>query len=131
MQKLGDSPTGQSYLRQAIEINRACLAKKPDDDVFKRELANSLGQLATSELVLGHLEKAREIFEEEIKVRSSFSASMANDYESRAELSGLFERLSELNLRLNEHEVGRHYLDRTLEIRKQLVEEPRPLAGCT
>ena len=65
MNKLGDSEQGQSYLRQAIEINRACLDKKPDDDTFKRELANSVGQLATSELKLGHLEKARELYAEE------------------------------------------------------------------
>jgi tetratricopeptide (TPR) repeat protein len=123
MQKLGDSATGQSYLRQAIEINRACLAKKPDDDVFKRELANSLGQLATSVLMLGHLEKARELYEEEVGVRKSFSAAMANDYESRAELAGLYERLSELKVRTNELDDGRLFLDKCAEIRKQLVDE--------
>ena len=33
--KLGESEQGQKYLREAIKINRECIQKKPDDDVFK------------------------------------------------------------------------------------------------
>jgi tetratricopeptide (TPR) repeat protein len=123
MNKLGDSAQGQNYLRQAIEINRACLAKKPDDDTFKRELANSLGQLATSELTLGHLEKARDLYVEEGKVRDSFSTAMANDFESRRELSGYYERVSELKLRMNEPGEGLRYNDLSTAIRKQILTE--------
>ena len=123
MNKLGDTGQGQAYLRQAIDINRACLDMKPDDDVFKRELANSLGQLASSELLLGHLEKARDLYAEEGKVRTSFSAAMANDFPSRRELSGCYEKVAELYLRMNQPEAGRHYNDLCTEIRKQIAKE--------
>ena len=56
---------------------------------YKSELANSLGKLAGSEMALGHLEKARELYREEIAVRESFSPAKANDWEARRELAGL------------------------------------------
>ncbi len=84
--RLGDTEGGQRYLRKAVEISRACLAKQPDDG-HKSELANSLGKLAGSEVVLGHLEKARELYREEIAVRESFSPAKANDWEARRELA--------------------------------------------
>ena len=108
-QKLGDSPTGASFLRQAIEINRACLAKKPGEDTFQRELANSLGQLAAVELVLGHLESARELYREELQARTKFSAALARDEDSRRELAGLYEKLGELSFRMKQPEEGRRY----------------------
>ena len=94
MEQVGDTEAAQQYFRRAIEISRACLAKKPDSDAYKSELANSLGQLARSELTLGHLEKARELYREEIAVRESFSPAQANDWESRRELAGLYAELA-------------------------------------
>ncbi len=122
-QKIGDSALGQKYLREAIEINRACLAKKPGEDTFHRELANSLGQLAAAELVLGHLEKARDLYREEVQVRSEFSASLAHHEESRRELSGLYEKLAELNFRLNQPKEGREYYELAAEIREEFMAE--------
>ena len=110
-QKLGNSGAGQTYLRQAIEINRACLAKKPDEDTFKRELANSLGQLAAAEMVLGHLEQAHEIYREEVEVRTKFSVALAADEDSRRELTGLYEKLAELSFRMKRPEEGKKYYD--------------------
>ena len=72
----------RSTFTEAIEISRACLAKKPDSDVYKSELANSLGQLAGSELTLGHLEKARELYQR-------------RDRRPRVVLAGPGERLGE------------------------------------
>ena len=45
MNRLGDTEGAQKYFRRAIEISRACLAKKPHQHVYKSELANSLGLL--------------------------------------------------------------------------------------
>ena len=123
--KIGDSGAGQTYLRQAIEINRACLAKKPGDDSFQRELANSLGQLANAEMVLGHLESARDLYLEELQVRSKFSNALAADEDSRRELASLFEKLAELFFRMNNPEEGRRYYDLAAEKRADfLLERP-------
>ena len=45
-------------------------------------------------LALGHLEKARELYREEIAVRESFSPAKANDWESRRELAGHYAELA-------------------------------------
>ena len=46
---------------------------------------------------LGHLEKARELYHEEIAVRESFSPAQANDWESRRELAGHYAELASLD----------------------------------
>ncbi len=122
-QKLGDSALGQTYLKQAIEINRACLKKAPQDDTFKRELANSLGQLAEALALVGHLDEARLLIEEESAVRKSFSAAMAADRESRRELSGMYEQLADLKFRMNDPREGRQLYERSSKIREQVVAE--------
>jgi len=123
--RLGDTDGGRRYLRQAIEINRACLAKQPDSDTYKSELANSLGQLAAAELKLGHLEQAREVYREEESVRESFSPQQANHFESRRELAGLYEKLAELNLKMNDIDEGRRLYDLCAALREQVVAERR------
>jgi eukaryotic-like serine/threonine-protein kinase len=122
-QRLGDSATGQNYLRQAIEIDRACLAKKPGEGTFQRELANSLGQLAGAELLLGHLERARDLYREELQTRSEFSAALARDEESRRELAGLHEKLAELHFRMKQPKEGREYYDLAALKREEFVAE--------
>ena len=111
MYRVGDTEVAQRYFRKAIEISRACLAKKPDHDAYKSELANSLGMLAGSELTLGHLEKARELYREEIAVRESFSPAQANDWESRRELAGHYAKLAELNVRMGDLAEGQRLYD--------------------
>jgi serine/threonine protein kinase/tetratricopeptide (TPR) repeat protein len=122
-QMLGDSPTGEKYLREALEINRACLAKKPGEDTFQRELANSLGQLASAELVLGHLESARELYREELQARTKFSAALARDESSRRELAGLYEKLGELSFRMKQPEEGRRNYGLAAEKRREFLAE--------
>ena len=123
MYRLGDTEGGQRYFRKAIEISRACLAKKPDDDGYKSELANSLGQLAGSELTLGHLEKARELYREEIAVRESFSPAKANDWESRRELAGHYAELATLNVRMGDRVEGQQLYDQCASLREQVAAE--------
>ncbi len=67
MHRVGDSKAAQQYFCKAIEISKACLAKQPDNDVFKSEMANSLGQLAGLEFELGHLKEARGLYAKEIE----------------------------------------------------------------
>ncbi len=125
MNKLGHNEEAQDDFRQAIRISRECLAKKPDSDTYKSELANSLGHLAISELRLGHLAKARDLFGEEIATRKSFSPAQAKDRETRRELSGLYEQVAELNLRLGDTAEGRRLYDECAAIRKEVaVERP-------
>ncbi len=121
--RLGDTEGGQRYLRKAVEISRACLAKKPDDDGYKSELANSLGKLAGSEMVLGHLEKASELYREAIAVRESFSPAKANDSEARRELAGLYAELATLTVKLGDLVEAQKLFDRCAAIREQMAAE--------
>ena len=121
--RVGDSAVAQQYFRRAIEISRACLAKKPDLDVHKSELANSLGQLAGSELKLGHLKEARELYREEIDVRESFSAAQTNDWESRRELAGHYAQLAELHIKRGDRDEGQRLYDECASLREQVAKE--------
>jgi tetratricopeptide (TPR) repeat protein/tRNA A-37 threonylcarbamoyl transferase component Bud32 len=123
LNSLGDTDLGQRYLGKAVEIHRGCLAKQPEADACKSELANSLGQLAASELLLGHLEKARALYAEEVSVRESFSPAAKNELENRRELSGQYERLAELNFRMGAVEEGRRHFDRCAELREDVLAE--------
>ena len=123
--RLGDTEGAQKYLRKAVEISRACHAKKPDDDGYKGELANSLGNLAGSEMALGHLEKARELYHEEIAVRESFSPAKTNDSEARREHAGLYAALATLTVKLRDLGAGQKLYDRSALIREQVAEEKR------
>jgi serine/threonine-protein kinase len=123
LRKLGDSEAAVKYHLQALEIHRTCLARQPDDDGLKSEVANSLGLLATAELQLGHLQRARALYLEELAVRESFGPAQADQQESRRELSGLYERLGELNLRMGDQEQGRRFYDRSAALRQQVARE--------
>jgi tetratricopeptide (TPR) repeat protein len=123
MYRVGDSEAAQRYIQRAIEMSRACRAKKPDNDVYKSELANSLGQVAGFELALGHLEKAREPYREEIAVRESFSPAEAKKLESRRELAGLYAQLAELNVRMGDLVEGRRLYDQCAALRQQVAAE--------
>jgi tetratricopeptide (TPR) repeat protein len=124
--RLGDTVGGQRYLRKALEISRTCKAKQPDDG-NKGELANSLGKLAGSEMVLGHLEKARELYREEIAVRESFSQDKANDWEARRELAGLYAALATLTVKMRDLAEAHKLYDRCSSIREQIAAEVRDL----
>jgi eukaryotic-like serine/threonine-protein kinase len=121
--RIGDSEAGLQYLHKAVEIHRACLAVQPDNDLYKSELANSVGQLAFVEMLLGHLEKAHELYLDEEKLRESFSPAAANQEENRRQLSGLYERFAELKIRLHQPEEGRRLYDRCAALRAEVVAE--------
>jgi serine/threonine-protein kinase len=117
----GDSVAGQEYLRKAIAISRACLAKKPDADLYKSELANSLGLYARSERKLGRLEQARELYKEEVATRDSFSQAQANDWESRRELAGHYADVATLNLQLGDLVEGQRLYDKAAALREEVA----------
>jgi serine/threonine protein kinase/tetratricopeptide (TPR) repeat protein len=123
MYDLGDTEGGQRHFRKAVEISRACHAKKPDDDGYKGELANSLGKLAGSEMALGHLAKARELYRQEFAVRASFSPAKANDSESRRELAGYYAELATLTARMGDLLEAQKLYDRCTSIRARMAEE--------
>ncbi len=123
MQGIGDTDGAQKYFRKAVEISRACRDKKPNDDGYKGELANSLGKLAGAETALGHLKEARELYLEESAVRESFSPAKAKDWESRRELSGHYTELATLTVRMGDLVEGRKLHDRASSIREQMAAE--------
>jgi tetratricopeptide (TPR) repeat protein len=123
LNQLGDSEQAVKYFLRAVEIHRACLAGEPGNDVYKREVANSLGQLAGAELTLGHLDKAGVLYRADEAMRGSFSAAMANSIESRRELSGLYENEAELALRKNDLEAAQRLYEQSAQIRDQVLAE--------
>ena len=125
MNRLGDTEEAQKHFRKAIEISRACLAKKPDPHVYKSELANSLGLLAGSELTLGHLGKAGELYREEIAVRESFSPEEANKWESRRELASHYAQLAELHVRMGDVVEGQRLYDKCFACANRLRRNSR------
>ncbi len=116
--KIGDIDGSRRYLLRAVEINRACVAKDLDNDVYKSELASSLGLLAEAEMSLGHLQRAREIYDEERAIRESLSAGWGNVLELRRELAGLYEKLAELAFSLEDRDGSRRYSERSAELRE-------------
>ncbi len=122
-QYLGDSARAEKYFDEAIKINEECLEKEPASEQYKRDLANSLGHFAMVELALGHLDKARAIYDREEDVRESFSQGLRNSIESRRELAGLYEKLAELSLRMNKIDEGRQYYERCAAIRDEVLAE--------
>ena len=121
--KVGDVEGGRHFLVEAIEFNRASLQERPDSDACKVELANSLGQLALADMKMGHLERARETYREEEAVRDTFSPPQANHFETRRELAGLYERIAELSLKMNDLNEGRRLYDLSESIRAEVLAE--------
>jgi eukaryotic-like serine/threonine-protein kinase len=122
-QHLGDTAQAIKYIGEAIKIDEECIERAPEIEEFKRELANSLGQLAYVEMLSGHLEKAREIYDREEDLRESFPSGLRNSIESRRELAGLYERLAELSVRMNEKDDVRQYYERCVALREGVLKE--------
>ncbi|MHB1559923.1 MAG: protein kinase domain-containing protein [Isosphaeraceae bacterium] len=125
MNRVGDGAEARRYFDGSLEMIRAGLVKQPDDDGLKYELANGLGQLASAEMRLGHLDRARKLYDEEMSVRRSFAASYAvpRQVELDRELSGLYERLGELALRMVRKDECRKYYEQCAEIRERLYQQ--------
>lgn len=125
MDRVGDGEEARRYFAGSLEMIRAGLAKHPDDDGLKYELANDLGFLAAAEMRLGHLDQARKLYDEEMSVRGSFADSYAapRQDELDRELSGLYERLGELALRMGRKDEGRKFYEKSAEIRERLFQQ--------
>ena len=74
-------------------------------------------------MVLGHLEKARKLYREEMAVRDSFSPAKANDWEARREFAGLLTELGTLTVKLGDLDEGQKLYDQCAKIRRQISEE--------
>jgi eukaryotic-like serine/threonine-protein kinase len=123
MHGIGDPKAAQANISKALEISRALIKANPDLDVYKSELANSLGQFAGAELSLGRLAAARDFYREEIEVRESYSPELKSDLESRRELAGLYCQLAELHVRMGEREEAQGRCDQAFELRAQIAKE--------
>ena len=124
MNRVGDSEAAQRYFRKAIEISRACLAKRPDHDLCKSELANSLGLLRASRNWPSVIsEKARDLFQEEFAVRESFSPGEAKKWESRRELAGHYAALAALSVRTGDPAGAQRLYDQVAALRTDLAAE--------
>jgi eukaryotic-like serine/threonine-protein kinase len=123
MDQLLDTEGSQKYHRRAVELSRRGLAKDRDSDVFKSELANSLGGLARSEVLLGHLEKARDFYREEIALRESFSTAESRTWESRREFAGHYAAVAALNVQTGDPVEAQRLYDKCARIREQTAAE--------
>jgi serine/threonine-protein kinase len=123
MQHLGDSETGLIYARKAEKESRALLAREPNDNLLKLELANAVGLHAAVELSLGHLPETHALYREELALRMSLSDTIAKEVRTRRELAGLYERLGELHLRMGNVPDGRRYYDLCAGLREQVLAE--------
>jgi eukaryotic-like serine/threonine-protein kinase len=123
MNQLGDTEGAQSYFKSAIELSKACLAKEPDSDAFKSELANSIGGLAKSEANLGHLEQARDLYRQEIEIRESYSAAHAAVFENRRELAGFYAERAAMYVRMGDNDEARRLYDKVASLRSQNAAE--------
>ena len=128
MEQVGDTEGAQRYFHAAIQLSRACAAKQPDGDegdAYKSELANSLGGLAKSEVTLGHLEKARELYREELATRESFSTATAGETESRRELAGFCAERAGMYVRMGEVAEAQRFYDKASSLRHLVADELR------
>ena len=121
MKHLVDIKLAEQYFRRAIDICRECLTEQPDSDVYKNELASSIGHLAAAEIQLGHLKEAREFYREEIATREAFSPDKAIQSESLRELAGLYERLADLNFKMDDRTEARRLFDHCAALRQQVA----------
>jgi serine/threonine-protein kinase len=121
MSDVGDSELAKRYIDRALDLSLECLAKNPDLDLYKIELANSLGMLAAWELRLGHLNEAREQYQKEIAARESVSPSMAHEWETRRELAALHAQLAELNVRMGDQTEARRLYEKSAKLRKEVA----------
>jgi eukaryotic-like serine/threonine-protein kinase len=118
---LGDTAAAMRQLRRAEQICRAMLAKEPDNDLHKIELANTLGWQSEAELRLGHLKGAERLYNEELALRTSCGPATRKEIRSRRELSGLYEKLAELNVQQGNLDKAREFYDLCATVREEVA----------
>jgi tetratricopeptide (TPR) repeat protein len=123
LRTIGDAKTAVSYFKHGLELRRRRLAIEPDSDEAKRGLANGLGQLAMCYQILGELKQAKALYIEEMPLRNSLSPAAQGDFETRRELSGLFDQLGSLAMQERDVPTARKHYDRCYSIRRKLAEE--------
>ena len=99
------------------------LATDPKSDDLKRELANSLGILAGAEMTVGHLGDAQTYYREELKLRNGLAPETGGSFIARRELSGLYEKLAEWNIKAGFLDKAKVCYDRCRKIREDVWHE--------
>ena len=125
LMKLGDTEAAQRFFRRAIAIDRDCLAKQPANDTYKRDLANSLGQLAASELLLGHLEQARRSVRRRVGGPRLVLSGPGGRLGEPPRARGLYEKLAELKLRMGDAAEARRVYSLCARTARTTLEEHR------
>ncbi len=118
---LGDTATAMQLFRRAEQICRAMLAKEPDNDLHKIELANTLGQISGAEFRLGHLKDAETLYDEELALRMSLGPATRKELRTRREHAGLYEKLAELNVSMGNLEKAREFYDLCANVREEVA----------
>jgi tetratricopeptide (TPR) repeat protein len=122
---MGDAKAALTNLEAALKLRRHRLEVESDSDDAILGVANALGQLAICHQHLGNVEAAKALFTEELPLRQSLSDQVKRDFETRRELSGLYETLGTLSIQLGDIPGARKNLDQSYEIR-QALEAERP-----
>jgi eukaryotic-like serine/threonine-protein kinase len=120
---MADSREAMRLYQRSLEIARKCVAKEPDNDEFKADLAETLGLMARVELASGHIERARAILDEDRAARESCSAAWKAALRHRRDLAVLYDRLFDVCLRQGDPAAARGYNERSAELTESILAE--------
>ncbi len=123
---LADSKEAMRQYQRALEIARKCLAKQPENDDFKAEVADTLGLMAAVERAAGHLEQARALLDEDRDIRESCSKEWKTGLRHRRDRAVLYDLLFDVYLRLGDPARAREFNEQSAELTESiLVERPQ------
>ena len=120
---LADSKEAMRQYERALEIARKCLAKQPDNDEFKVEVADTLGLMVHVEWRAGHLDRARALLNEDRDILESCSVAWKAGLRHRRNMAVLYDQLFEVCLRLGDPESARDYNERSVELNESILAE--------
>jgi tetratricopeptide (TPR) repeat protein len=120
---LADSTEAMRQYDRALQIARMCLTKKPDNDDYKAEVADTLGLMARVESGAGHLERARALLDENREIQESCSAEWKAGLRHRRDLAVLYDQLFDVCLRLGDPASARGFNERSAELTESILAE--------
>ena len=123
MNYLGDTAKARDYYEQALTIRREWAKRIPDDDRAKGAVASELGLLANIRLQLGDPVGALRLYREELQWRGRYSKAEASLFEVRREEAGLFSKMGDVLVKLNEPKEAQNYYQKAAAIREELVRQ--------
>ncbi|MFO0908080.1 MAG: protein kinase [Isosphaeraceae bacterium] len=120
---IGDALGGRDFYLRALALRKDRLAKTPDRDDLKLDVANSLGLVGQAYLDLGDPFKAIDFYKQERETRDTLSPATRRNVEILRQEAGYYEKVGDLRLRINERDQALKDFDRSLEIRRMLLQE--------